>query len=871
MGWPSPNGASPNPAFIDALSALPSPAAWAQMEIVLRGRLSNNKRSTKDRALLAMVEWLRGGRNQASIELSSIDRPTAEMSVLRAKIQLDGAFLDERPDSIEPALRKLIGALNAEPQRPGLEQSIELPDLDRLIGPARARKLLAEIFLTFDGEIVVKRADPFALSARRLALDMAAKLKHPQWTLVTALDGGPLFEVLHRRFPNPITGNPAYLGGDGYHAAAMRYVMFLVANDRSADAATFLKGEEPDRQGFDMTFFEESSSLQRRGKLNAFLQFLEREIANGESGWVINSYYSLCQQIGLAKRADAFVAKLPAAKRSGFFYQVDKPLNDLVAAGKLEEAGLLIVGRIMASTAMVSDPNACSELIDIGRALKRPDWVEFGIATAEKAYRNATFGFPEDWICLELAEHGRAVEAESLVADVLQRRVHDGSNSSPPNGQFELLTLMRVYATAGRWQDLLTILEEAPNLGENDVAFLQNSDWQMDSASYLTAKALAAVGRREEALHVIRYVLQSEPDNDGAFAMLLKLDPVGAGARLDAMRRALPMAPRPRAWKAEWLRRNHKLAAAERTVREAIALDPDDTVSVGYQSRVRFRAWQILADIEQDEGKSAKAAADRRALVDQGQSPTRIDLDLDGPAKRAKALAKNPKDFMARLAVADDLEHAGKATAAEEMRTEAAQQAANELGPASSTEWAGNRAAVFPLLVRVLSEEAATHPGRASTFAALGALCEGLEEWAKAKEAYFKAVALDGNHLAAWKRLMEIHPTMSFSRELEETLVSNLARLSPGDLAQARWEARNLAGVWSAADAALSDLPPVEEPIFRLRASSLGNSADPMNNEGTRSRARPPTAGLVIAGDRTIVNFALLIGAMATHSEGGVK
>lgn len=871
IGWPSAVGSSPNPAFADVMSALPSPPAWAEMEKLLRVRLTKRKPGPKDRALLSMVEWLRGERDQATRELSSIKGLPAVLSALTAKIQLDGALFEQQPDSIESTVRKLIAALSAVPRRSDAEQEIELPDLDRLIGSARARKLLAYSFQTFDGKIVLKQADPFVNTARHLALEMAGKLKHPQWALVADAEAGPLFEAMHRRFPAAVSENsnwPGTLGG--YGAASIQYLIYLVANNRVDAAAAYVKREAPNGQ-FLLPFFRlQSPMLQMPGKMDAFLQFLEREASSGDDTGVINYYNSLCQSIGQTKRADAFVATLPISKR-GYFGYVDKPFDGLITMGKLEEAGRLLISRITDSTTRNGDTHLSSELIDIGRKLNRPDWVELGIATAVRSYRNNTVGFSESWICLDLADHGRAAEAEGIVADVLQRKTHDGSSSSSPIGQEELITLMRVYAAVGRWQDLLTILHEAPNLGQNDLAFLDNSGWGMDSLPYLTAKALAAVGRRDEAVHILRYVLESEPDNDEVYALLLELDPIGAGTLLDAMRRAAPMAPRPKMWKAEWLRRNRQLAAAEQTVRDAIALDPDDTLTNGVGGRTRFRAWQILSDIEHDEGKMAKAAADRHTAAVLSQIANPVDLDLDGPAKRAKALAKNPGDFTGRLAVADDLEHIGKHEEAMAMRTQAARQAAIAFGPASSTDWPGYRASILTLLERVLSEEAAKHPKRASTFAALGAVYDDLEQSIKAKQAYSRAVALDPDFLAAWKGLMGLQAGLSLPREIEDRLVSNLLRLAPGDLTQGSWEARDLAAVWSVADLALKGLPPVSEPIFQLSASSLSNSSDTVNNEQTRIRTRPPTAGSIIAADRTIADFTMLIGWIKPYPKGTEK
>ena len=714
--------------FAKVMSALPSPAVWPELERQLRGRVSGSKRAAKDLALLALVETLRGERTQARAHLDQLKTLSLEQQVLRSHVLVDLAMIGEDKDQIADAYRKQAITLSLPTEASSSDRTMELPDLAVMLGPNRARVLLGDIFRTFNGEVVINGGASFKKMAREKALVEVAKLKHPQWNLAIDVEGGPLFEALHKRFPDSNSGiqQNRDWANDSYSAAATRYTAYLIANHRAADAAAFAKNQESPYWFGGRIVDEEVDLLKNRAVVQDYVQFLETLISGSTDGLVIRDYVEFCDAVGQSEHANRFVAGLPAAKRVGLRDAWERTLDELMAKDNVEEAGRLLQKVVEEPPDPKSNLSgyAASRLADIGHFLHRQDYVDLAFSAGERAFRSEHFAFINGWVCLVLAKDHRGPEAERLLADVLQWEAHD-SGQSPPGGKEELECLVQVYAGAQRYEDVLALLEGAPNWGVSDVAFFDNLRKRQNSVVFICAQALAAVGRRKEALHVLRFVLQSQSDLDQAYELLLKLDPDGAGPLLDTMHRVSPTATRPLMWKAELLRRKGRLADAEMSVRQAIALDPQDTQA--WESSTRFQAWAILAGVERAQGKVEAALIHQRKFDSPGKYFTNngsdvYTLDIRGPATRLKALADNPDDFSLMFAVASDLNRAGKRDEAKARILEACRLLPSNIGPAGQVNWWDDDPEFARACEDLLRAEIRKDPNKASTHAVLGDL-----------------------------------------------------------------------------------------------------------------------------------------------------
>lgn len=610
---------------------------------------------------------------------------------------------------------------------------------------------------------------------------------------------------------------------------------------------------------------DQTEMLRKTGKTEEFIRFLEAMIQGGQPK-LLRNYVEYCNDNGYRERQRRFVAQLPSSTKAGF-RDLDSEVRYLVANGQVEQAADLLRKRLAESDAVQeisrSIPNDASNLYDIGRYLRRKDYQDIALKVGEEAVASTNGMFTLGWVYEILLEEGRGSEAERLIADSLQRVAH--SSQSPAGGKEQYEALIQIYASAGRWSDIVTLLEDAPNWGVSDVAFLDDQQQRQSCIPFVAARALAGVGRKGEAMRALMFVLNGHPDLDQAYELLLNLDPSGAGAILDRMHRASPMATRPVMWKAKLLQDEGHLVDAERLVRQAIAIDPQD--SSAWESETRFQAWAILAGIERAEGKAEAAAADRRKFEPahkyyMNNGSGRWSLEIDGPVNRMMGLGDNPDDFLLRFAVADDLRLAGKPDEAKEQYLRAARSMAEQLGKTGLNLGWFDMPQYDEEAEKAVEDVITKNPNSAPAYCALADLYSTTDRPAEAEHAYQKALALDRDSLAAWKGLELLELKTELPPDLLEKVWLNEIRLAP---TEPRWgtnHVQSFSELWLTADLALRDLISAQEPVFTLTTSADETPDQNYQSDYQRMHNWPPTPGAILGQEDTIQTLAKLIDAL---------
>jgi len=862
-----------NSSLMPIISVLPAPRVWPQLELQLNRRLSSNPHSARDLAMLALVDVFQGHIDQARTCLGRSKGFSPEQELLAATVYVDLAITTGRGDLIESAYRREATVLGLKTEANGPGKSITLSDLDLLIGPDRARVLIRDLLQSFDGEIKVEGSASFKKLARDTALEIVDRLKHPQWSLANHVDGGPLFAALSKRFSSSLRGvQPnSNLAPDSYSEAAFRYVIYLVANNRTADALPLATTQENLYWFISRNVDDEIGLLNKRGKLEEFAQFLETLLSGNPSMNLFGGYVAFCNSAGFKRRIDDFLLHVPEPKRAALGDQTDRIVTDLLAKHEVKEAGDLLYKQLTGGSNL--NPNGSSmfdpKLATLGRYLHRQDFVDSAIADAEKGFKSNFGAFQQDWVFSELVRDHRGAEAERFLADVLRWEVNQEGYSTPPRGSQELTYLVKLYGTVGRHADIVSLLEQAPNWGVADLAFLQSDVDGEKSIPFLAARSLAAVGRKKEAMRVLHFVLQSQRDLDEAYELLLKLDPENAGELLDTMHRVSPLASRPLMWKAEWLRQRGRLAEAEKVVRQAIALDPQNTQE--WFSRARFQAWSILSGVERAEGKLEDSRVHLRKFENFAKyfDSTGRSLEIEGPSKRQMALTEDPNDFVLRFQVAKDLFDSGKRTESMAQIKEACRLLSTQVGPATDSNWWWEvDSGFFSMCEDILRKQVRENPTRASAYVVLGSFYENTGREGEAVSSYVKAVSLDRNYLLAWQGLAGLESMFPNDRRLSEDILENLIRLDPLDSLATVGYVSNFADVWSTAQHALSGAISLDMPVFVLPESEVALSSETnQNTDYQRSRYWPATPGSIVGSCRTITDLASLIAALPGGEE----
>jgi tetratricopeptide (TPR) repeat protein len=868
------DGTQSTAAFSEVIRALPGPAVWGDLENQLRRRPAKAPNAARNFALLAMFEELLGHRNLVTQHLSQIRGLTPEQAGLLALVQVQLALKDGTGEQIEHAYLQLAKALSSNTQPVGGDKSISLPDLDMQVGTERAKAILRTLFLNLDGEVVIEHGGLFAKTARELALAIADKLRHPQWSLAIAVDGGPLFAAMHGRFP--AVGRGIQQNPDGapssYAAAAEHYLAYLVANDRSPEALAFANNQASSYWlGYNVAD-DEIELLRNHGRVEAFAALLEAIVTRGVDDGATMLYASYSRAVGLKARADRFIAALPPSRRTWVPDPTDQDVEDLVEHQKIEAAGNLLVSRLRTRPLFEANyqgyPNAASELVDIGRYLHRQEWVELGISAAEKSLRGTDDEEDADWVCRELIRNGRGPEAEQLLADDLNRKLHQEGSSSSPFGSAEIVSLARFYASLGRYSDVVVLLDEANNWEHADLAFLQDLESHGRSIPFLAAKSLAAVGRTREALRVLLFVLQSQRELDQAYELLISIDPDAAGTLLNRMHESSPSATRPVIWKAELLRRQGRTARAASLIWRAIAMDPQDMRA--WESHTRFQAWAILAAIERDEGKARPAKAHQRKFDSPGKlfwndNPAGSHLDLGPTPSDEPSLEDNPDDFWLKFNIADKLQGKGAKDAARAQIREACRLIPEQIGPATDILWP-NEPALAALCEAPLLAKLRVNPASSLANAALGSLYHAIGRDAEAKAFDLKAIARDHDCLMAWDGLYQVMQNRFLGLPLEDEVSQNLLRLNPFAETYFGLSVNHFARLWTMIDTETRSAVYVDEPVYLLPSAGAVAETDSaeQNLEWPREHNWPPTGGSMVAADHVISSMVALISSLGS-------
>ena len=452
---------------------------------------------------------------------------------------------------------------------------------------------------------------------------------------------------------------------------------------------------------------------------------------------------------------------------------------------------------------------------------------------------------------------GRGPEVESLLLDnltrcarvVAQRRTQMSAEESTREAasvnRGALEVLVDLYARAGRWADIVTLLDHAPSWEAGDAAALVSSEKAKLGGQL--ARALKETGHADAALRVVNACLEQadarSSDSGPAYALLLELLPADqADARLDALARADAFDAHPPLYRAVLGLREGQLEAAEKWARLALAIDPDD--GDGGPSD-RTRAHAVLGDILERRGDAAGAEAARR-FVRAARLGEEADDWLDlGVLKRATELYAQASDLCPDAAslqyrcavVLTALGRSDEAAACYE-RADADLAASSSRLRALEREDGGifSTAAARAVAERVLGQIAGREPANARVRYLLGILRVAQGRSVEARREFRDAARLDPDHLSAWDQLVADGDPVDRS-----AAVINLLRLDP----RHRHTSQNvdlvndLRGLWPALDAAVKRAVPAPADLYPLAASRT-------------ELARPRQAGESLPADAAI-------------------
>jgi tetratricopeptide (TPR) repeat protein len=843
--------------FGEVLRSMPPPVAWKALTTAIEARHTKpGKEPIQDAALVMIGHLLTENEAAQGKDISLLETlATKSTNVnMRSQVAYQVMTLSEelstRSGDPERIIRNLdlhIAQLQAEPGRGGLE----IPDLVTLVGPQKGEAVLRRILLATPVELTVPNTTPTGKLARRLALELVDKLKVPQWSLVNNIDSAKLYEALQKKFDVPSNSKtPAIIkaasggGGDNSSrkAAQAYYLLSLIVTGRTQEAAVLTAKIRA--TGADEPFSGEVMKvLAQAGYEEPIARFLFDQLSKNPALPLWDTYIEIATRshqsdamIGLIQKSLAR-PDLPDSLKATLRHSLGQAY---LAADRIDEGVAILRQELTAKDAKQdgrspSRSGAAGSLIEIGRLTKNPSLIEDGLKVlrqeSEKALQNqdgsAAITLAEIYIKL-----GRGPEAEKALIDAI---AVSGQQQLP--GRYAdpraLVALANLYHNAGRSQDVLTLLEQAPNWGAKDLSgILTTSGYNSTDTpvGFMAAQALVSLGRTKEALPILEALLNSMSDYDPAFQLLVDIRGLEAIPFLDALYVRDRFEERPLIWKAVVLFKAGRLDEAEAVAKAAVAIDPSD----GEQGKGRrMRVYTVLADIREAKGDANQAAFFRGAVQAIRIAENADDYYSAGLLQRGiklyeEALTHFADAYCIQSRLAIQLASQGKLAEAEVHLRRAYELMPDSFGRMEShcfgCEGVFRGKNAETMAEKVFKELIAKTPAKPQPHYLLAYLREQQDRYGDALNHLNMAVKLDPDYLNAWKHIEGISEKAFLPAKERDAVALNILRLDPQQkhVTAGFNSVTNLRALWAGLEVAVKfQKPPVPPVLLPLPASRL--------------------------------------------------
>ena len=852
---------------LDALiEALPPTPAWEPLASAITAR--QPAKEGKNAALTLLIWTLRGKPGYVPEVLANVKAALGnndywlQQSESERELELDrltgelSRRLGKSVDEVEVFRKELVRAEKGKGEGWGYLNIPRLagvtPDAESLV----KRVLKCKKQLGFDDQATLELA-------KKLVIADPDILRNPQWHLVTSPADAVLYEKMLKRFPKNEEGSDR-LRVVGY------YIIHLIAADKTREARELLFNSiasQPRESGEGVIPSIDPGDRVSIGKSRLFLAELLTAIPELPF-W--KDYLVLAAQQDATPDAISFMQKtLESMPGNTFLQQVTEQhlIDSLLATEEIEPAVEIIRERIKRGPGEMveisdSDKEAMQKrleslgvegspelirnltkpeadagerinahvrlalkLAQLGRLLKKPEWVNEGLAgalaQADFSHANSS-NFPADELVTALVANDRGVDAEKVVAGRLSK-LRGGGDRSRHEVRSALASLVYIYRQAARWEDIVKLLDDCDFWGADDLGELEEVQSNSFPLQLMAAEALAKVGKEDVALQLVKRLLQQNPGNDAVYQLLLSLDAPDLEAQLDRVYAANRFEERPLVWKARAQLDAGRVDEAGKTIRAAIAIDPSD----GEQGKGnRMRAYSVLAEVLEKSGDLEQAKVMRGAV-----EAVRISEDADdwwevGLTKRAvkmyqEALGHFADAYCIQSRLALRYSELGDVANAEKHYQRAFELMPSSFGRVEShcfgCEGIFQREESQGVADRVFTRLAREMPDRAQVFYLLGFLRESQGRMAEAIIEFRRAVALDPEYINAWKKIAELAGADLPPKERDEASLS-LFRLDPGSGSTDKLI--GLPDLWDAVfEMELKSSKPLSGPVYRLAAS----------------------------------------------------
>ncbi|MCH8978062.1 MAG: tetratricopeptide repeat protein [Armatimonadetes bacterium] len=425
-----------------------------------------------------------------------------------------------------------------------------------------------------------------------------------------------------------------------------------------------------------------------------------------------------------------------------------------------------------------------SMILDLGLVLDRDDIIDTALARMS-GLRNQYTSYTAQLYADRLIQTDRLVRAETLLLTAIEQSLSDLEMSMYGISQIEGLagSLLKLYAKAGRYDDVVYMLVNAPAWPWEDLS--DSLDEMGSDVAISAATALHKIGRSGEALNIVKDALIVASGNDRAYELLVDIAGADSVELLDQLFELDPFEERPVIWKAQVMLNAGDYDAAERLARQAVSIDPSD----GEQGKGdRMRVYAILSEALAKQGEAAEAKMYAGAVQAIRMSEHADDLYAAGLTDRAIALYKDSLDIFedayciqSRLAV--QLVESGQPEAAAKHFRKAFELMPDSFGRVEShcfgCEHIFDTIQAQDIAMSALLALRKERPDKPQISYLLGYVLDTRGQSEQAVVHYERAVELDPMYLNAWSRLSSSYDSLNAPYEKRERAALAAVRLDP--------------------------------------------------------------------------------------------
>ncbi|MFH0879836.1 MAG: tetratricopeptide repeat protein, partial [Lentisphaerota bacterium] len=470
-------------------------------------------------------------------------------------------------------------------------------------------------------------------------------------------------------------------------------------------------------------------------------------------------------------------------------------------------------------------------LARLGHLLDHQDWIDETATLTSGPLPTERQGgvYVAREFCDYLVEIGRYADAERLLTEMVSQQVraqaaaqnemHYGSDTAD-----DLARLTVLYWKAGRMDDVLAMLEKAPWWGAKDLADLMHED----SLFTATAAALHSAGRDQEALQVVEAALQRQPGQDDNYKILVDIQGTKALPQLDALYQRDRFEERPLIWKSVLLMKAGQLEAAEKTIREAMRVDPTD----GEQKKGdRVHAYAVLAEILNAQGKTNDAAfflnvVESVRIAERGDEFKEAGLLQQSLDLYTQAQSYFADAYCVQWRLAERLHEKGDFKGAQEHYRIAFERMPEQFGQVASLcfgcEGIFDKPQTRSVAEEVLLRLERDNPERPQVYFLLGQLRQAQGRNKEAYQYYRRAVELDPDYLDVWEKIRGISESLFMPARERDAISLHMLKLDPlqRHFSIQLDEITDIKGLWMELDKDRKFALPAPQSVLPLPAST---------------------------------------------------